>query len=114
MSSMNDSYFNDENHLKTVMEKYSFKYIIYDNLKKFVELKKEPIKFSYIINKIDMPFKILRSLTIPPCEPKEYNHKKTIMWPYLGILFFLCAANLNFQPHYLYYLFLSAFLSFLF
>ena len=45
------------------------------------------------IDVIDYPFDWIRRLTIPPVEEEEYNHKFTIAWPILGILFIVWALT---------------------
>ena len=56
---------------------------------------KEYSTLSRVVDIIDFPFVWLRKLTIPPVEEEEYDHRLTIAWPILGILFMVWVTTLS-------------------
>lgn len=50
---------------------------------------------------LDMPFSIVRMLTIPPVNTEEYNHYYVTIWPFCGFMFL--AWSLHFPVHEIWY-----------
>ena len=57
------------------------------------------MNFGHFMHILDLPFEWLRKLTMPPCNEDEYDHKLTIIWPFLG----LCFLVFNFLKFKFYY-----------
>lgn len=69
-----------------------------EKMKEFKELS--------ILEKIETvlyyPFKLLVLITIPPCDPEDFNKNLCIAWPFPGTVFIFWALSALESPYFLY------------
>ena len=63
---------------------------------------------------LDYPFTYVRMLTVPQVHAEEYNHKKTVLWPVLGVIFMVWAIFILPQFEWIYTIPVSTGLIFIF